>query len=399
MTQARALRELIRVDATDATDATNTIGVTDATETILLEPNHRITVSGSLPISLRVLALCIDFDLSLTCLRQRSSMSFTCLQGSTKKQKGGEKMDDPLAGTTSVGSQYLSTVTIHGRDFQEFSVDNSINFVPVDEEEADRLQSQHRVLDIVFDGRLIFPPIKSVKSVLDCGYGAAAWAVEVAEQHPDCTVIGVDISPHMKPDNAPENFWPQLDDMNKRFTFKPNTFDLVHSRMVVGGINSARWPTYLRDITKALKPGGWLQMVECYYMCQSDNGSITDEHALRQWSQYYMRSLNGIKDLRAPLRLQALFTTAGLVSVETRMIPLPLCAWSNDPRERQIGEANRDNVHHLLSNLAVYPFTERLGMSIDDVNALVDRARREAANPQLKPYFPLYVCIGRKPGG
>ena len=62
-----------------------------------------------------------------------------------------------------------------------------------------------------------------------------------------------------------------------------------------------------------------------------------------------------------------------------------------DPRERQIGEANRDNVHHLLSNLAVYPFTERLGMSIDDVNALVDRARREAANPQLKPYFPLWV--------
>ena len=63
MTQARALRELIRVDATDAT---NTTGATDATETILLGPNHRITVSGSLPISLRVLALCIDFDLSLT---------------------------------------------------------------------------------------------------------------------------------------------------------------------------------------------------------------------------------------------------------------------------------------------------------------------------------------------
>ena len=40
---------------------------------------------------------------------------------------------DPLAGTTSVGSQYLSTVTIHGRDFQEYAVQKSINFVPVDE--------------------------------------------------------------------------------------------------------------------------------------------------------------------------------------------------------------------------------------------------------------------------
>lgn len=44
------------------------------------------------------------------------------------------------------------------------------------------------MLDIVFDGRLIFPPIGTVKSVLDCGYGAASWAAEVAEQYPDCTV-------------------------------------------------------------------------------------------------------------------------------------------------------------------------------------------------------------------
>ena len=70
-------------------------------------------------------------------------------------------------------------------------------------------------------------------------------------------------------------------------------------------------------------------MVECYLMCQSDNGSITEEHALRQWSNKYIRSLDGLKDPRAPLRLQALFTTAGLVNVEMRMIPLPLCAWAN----------------------------------------------------------------------
>lgn len=64
---------------------------------------------------------------------------------------------------------------------------------------------------------------------------------------------------------------------------------------------------------------------------------------------------------------------------------------TTDPREHRIGAANRENVHHLLSNLAIHPFTERLGMSIDEVNALVDRARSEAANPALKPYFPLWV--------
>lgn len=52
----------------------------------------------------------------------------------------------------------------------------------------DRLEMQHRVLDIVFDGRLIFPPVANVRDVLDCGYGAATWAVGVAESYPNCKV-------------------------------------------------------------------------------------------------------------------------------------------------------------------------------------------------------------------
>lgn len=52
----------------------------------------------------------------------------------------------------------------------------------------DRLEMQHRVLDIVFDGRLIFPPVANVRDVLDCGYGAATWAVGVAEGYPNCKV-------------------------------------------------------------------------------------------------------------------------------------------------------------------------------------------------------------------
>ncbi len=68
-------------------------------------------------------------------------------------------------------------------------------------------------------------------------------------------------------------------------------------------------------------------MVEVYYNCQSDNGSLTDNHALQQWSAKYMSSLGTIKDLRVPLRLGTMMTAAGLVELETRMIPLPLCGW------------------------------------------------------------------------
>ena len=98
---------------------------------------------------------------------------------------------------------------------------------PCSQEEVDRLEAQHRVLNMVFDGRLVFPPITDLHRVLDLGYGSGAWALEVANNHPGCEVrrpsvvdrallthmaqvTGVDISLHMLPDELPDNFEPQV---------------------------------------------------------------------------------------------------------------------------------------------------------------------------------------------
>ena len=45
----------------------------------------------------------------------------------------GRLTRDPQRDTIEVDPQYLETVTIHHRDFQKYSIDNSINLVPVDE--------------------------------------------------------------------------------------------------------------------------------------------------------------------------------------------------------------------------------------------------------------------------
>jgi len=97
------------------------------------------------------------------------------------------------------------------------------------------------------------------------------------------------------------------------------------------------------------------------------------------------------------LRLPDLMRAAGFIDVEHRMIPLHTCGWATEARDAMIGTANRENVQRLLSSAVVFPFTERLGMTIQDVHLLVAQARLEADDPALKTYFPLYVCIGRKP--
>lgn len=41
---------------------------------------------------------------------------------------------------------------------------------------------------MVFENRLIFPPVPRPRRILECGSGSGAWAIEVAEQYPECEV-------------------------------------------------------------------------------------------------------------------------------------------------------------------------------------------------------------------
>ncbi|PYH74613.1 class I SAM-dependent methyltransferase [Aspergillus vadensis CBS 113365] len=310
----------------------------------------------------------------------------------------------PDSQTENLDETYRHTITVHGREYQQYSIDNEISFQPVDRDEANRLELQNKVFNKIFDSRLIFPRNCEPQRVLDCGHGAGSWAIQVAEEFPECEVIGVDISPHMIPDDDDEDFDVaenlefQVDDLNRPFTFPPKYFDLVNSRMMATGIDGSRWSSYIQDIKRVLKPGGWVQLVEIYFNVQSDNGSLTEKHALRQWSTKLMSSVEDVKDLRVGTRLRDLLLAAGLKEVESTMIPVPLCEWSSvEPRMRDIGKATRKITRHLLTAVALYPLTQRLHMSHDEFQQLIDQAQKEAENPSLKTYFPLYVAIGRKP--
>ncbi|KAK3491651.1 S-adenosyl-L-methionine-dependent methyltransferase [Neurospora crassa] len=258
--------------------------------------------------------------------------------------------------TVPVDETYRDVILHHNREYQRYAVEHGVYFSPVDDDEIEYLQYIHGLFKLMFEDRLIFPPIPQPRRILDCGSGSASWAIDVAETYPEC----------------------------ERSTFPSNHFDLVHSRLMSGGIHADRWVNYLTDIFRTLRPGGWCQMVEIYFNAQSDNGTLTANHALQVWSQSYMQSVQPYKDPRAPLRLQQMLTEVGFVEVETRVVTLPLCGWSSDPRDHNIGEASRPIVHRMLSSLCAYPFTQVLDMSQTDVQLLVAQARSEADDPAFK---------------
>lgn len=125
---------------------------------------------------------------------------------------------------------------------------------------------------------------------------------------------------------------------------------------------------------RVLRPGGWVQLVEIYFNVQSDNGSITERHALRQWSTQYLGCLGEAKDLRVGTRLRNLLIAGGLTEVDARMIPLPLSAWSS-------GKAMIDHLMPMKSLCLSRPANAR---------NRYDESRQYSKPPSIHGALPIY---------
>src|SRR4051812_37332354 len=83
----------------------------------------------------------------------------------------------------------------------------------------------------------------------------------MAKQFPHASVLGIDIVPvPLKPELLTSNIRFEMDDVNSGLPHYAGRFDLVHMRMVGGGL-----PEYSEAITTAarcLKPGGVLVVIE-----------------------------------------------------------------------------------------------------------------------------------------
>jgi ubiquinone/menaquinone biosynthesis C-methylase UbiE len=118
----------------------------------------------------------------------------------------------------------------------------------------------------------IFPErsdFSSIHRILDIACGPGSWALDVAFEHPEIHVVGIDISRIMIEyaktralTQGLENVEFRVMDALKPLDFPGATFDLVNARFIFGFMPPASWPELMKECVRITRSGGIIRITE-----------------------------------------------------------------------------------------------------------------------------------------
>uniref|UniRef100_A0A1D1YLI9 Demethylmenaquinone methyltransferase n=1 Tax=Anthurium amnicola TaxID=1678845 RepID=A0A1D1YLI9_9ARAE len=169
-------------------------------------------------------------------------------------------------------------------DGRRYLVSNkAIYNLPIDDAEVDRLHLQHYTYRYYYGSNCSAPVEEMLKQgrarVLDVGCGAATWLLEMATEYPTCFFTGIDISPMFPAEIKPKNVHFIQRNAIDGLPFPDGTFDFVFMRMMYLSFTADQWENVIvRELSRVLKPGGWIELMECDQSL-TDMGPLTTDYA------------------------------------------------------------------------------------------------------------------------
>ncbi|KAI8997650.1 S-adenosyl-L-methionine-dependent methyltransferase [Pilobolus umbonatus] len=151
--------------------------------------------------------------------------------------------------------------------------------LPCDTTEGERLATMHHMFKSILQGNFI-SPVRDVLSntranVLDIGCGNGTWVLEMSNEFPNTEFFGIDECPLFPKSNKPPNTHFVQHNVLSPFPFNANQFDFIYMRSMILYYTPAQLVTLLSDISRILKPGGYLEVLDTTYMINKP-GSLSD---------------------------------------------------------------------------------------------------------------------------
>ncbi|EME48302.1 hypothetical protein DOTSEDRAFT_42524 [Dothistroma septosporum NZE10] len=298
--------------------------------------------------------------------------------------------------SASLASSIFGYTYENGRRYHAFREGNYL--LPNDAEEQDRLDLHHHIFRLAVRGSLHRAPIgPDIKRALDFGTGTGIWAIDLADERPECEVVGTDLSP-IQPGWLPPNCKFYVDDVESEWTWMPNeAFDYIHARGMGGSISD--WPLLYSRIFSHLKPGGWLEMQEyAAWISSHDDPDLTKAPHTKQWQELIDEaSLKFGKRMNVAHEQKGWIEAAGFVDVVDDVVEVPIGPWAKGAKLKEIGRYQREHMNACIEAFTLAPLTRILGWRAEEAQVLMAGVRAEFNNPKIHLLTVFHYVYGRRP--
>jgi SAM-dependent methyltransferase len=216
----------------------------------------------------------------------------------------------------------------------------------------------------------------------------------IATKHPYCSVLGVDIDP-VYPPYTKSNCTFKVMDITQDWNFADGgNFDLIHIRQL-GDTNDKQ--KLIQSAFDNLRPGGWVEFTEWIAILQSPNHSLNGT-AFRKWNNLLEEGLQSFgTTLRYPEMFKSLLQQAGFEPVIETRNGAPTNACYPGKKLQRIGHLMTQNWLLIIEPLTMPVFTQGLGWTPEQTQALLAEVRREIGNTKYHSFMTLITVCAQKP--
>ncbi|RUO99706.1 S-adenosyl-L-methionine-dependent methyltransferase [Jimgerdemannia flammicorona] len=131
--------------------------------------------------------------------------------------------------------------------------------LPPSDAEIDRLHIQHYSTRQIVHGNFNAPVEEDLETgikVLDAGCGSGIWTIEMAEDYPNSTFVGIDIADmYPKTGDLPPNVRFLKANILEGLPFEDGKFDYVFQRFLIFDLSPGDWKVAIKELARLVKPG------------------------------------------------------------------------------------------------------------------------------------------------
>ncbi|KAI5820162.1 S-adenosyl-L-methionine-dependent methyltransferase [Pyronema omphalodes] len=296
--------------------------------------------------------------------------------------------------TASLTSSVHQYIFEHGRRYHAYYGPDKY-LIPTDEKEQDRLDLNHEITRMVWDDKLHEAPLEQPHRILDIGTGTGIWAIDMADKYLMAEVIGTDLSP-IQPDWIPANCRFEVDDAMLDWTFKNDSFDLIHCRNIASGVSD--WTHLITEMMRCTNPGGYVELCEYSMTINCDDGTMKPDNGAKLYMDHLRASMAKMGRPAPELAsMKMLLEKAGFEDVHALEAKEPFGPWPKDSRQKKIGAMSLLNCETGIESYGMAAFTRVLGMEADKAHAICNAALAAVRNKNYHLYTKYYRVYGRKP--